>query len=375
MTFRFFIHSLHGSVLKDLEWCETHPLGGGETGVLCMARSLKKLGHLVDVVTDLNELRSRPCDVFIGLQRWEVFRDSPGPGQLNYFWAMDDVDVPSTRDLADHRIAEKVLQHCDAVILCSNYHQQRWCEAFKIPPGKIFLSSMGIPLERFGAPRFNLEKRPRRAYYSSTPNRGLSVLLQTLPLIKAAVPDAELVVYSSLQVYGCQELPEFQVMYDVARKLPRVIYKGSVGQAELRQAAMACRVLAYPCIFPETSCITAMEAMAAGCVVVGTSLGALPETAWRNPLIVPQTNGWLNEWAAEVARLLVDDAYYRMIAEQNLALSSMLSWDEVAKRWLLRIRSDLAKRGEMIHGAVARGRVRCETQWTHEPENTPGRLT
>jgi hypothetical protein len=26
----------------------------------------------------------------------------------------------------------------------------------------------------------------------------------------------------------------------------------------------------------------------AGCVVVGTSLGALPETAWRNPLVVPQ---------------------------------------------------------------------------------------
>jgi hypothetical protein len=36
------------------------------------------------------------------------------------------------------------------------------------------------------------------------------------------------------------------------------------------------------------------------------------------------------------------------IAEQNLALSSMFSWDEVAKRWLLRIRSDLARRGKMI---------------------------
>ena len=46
--------------------------------------------------------------------------------------------------------------------------------------------------------------------------------------------------------------------------------------------------------------------------------------------------------------LLVDDAYYMTIAEQNLALSSMFSWDEVARRWLLRIRSDLARRGKLI---------------------------
>lgn len=345
MKFLFFIHSPHGAALKDLEWCETHPLGGGETGVLCMARSLKKLGHLVEVVTNESELRNGSCDVCIVLQRWEFLRDSPGPGKLNYFWAMDDVNVPFTHPLSDQGILQKVLQNCDAVIVLSNYHQQRWCQVFKVPPGKIFLSSMGIPLERFAAPRFNLEKRPRRAYYSSTPHRGLDVLLQTWPLIKAAVPDAELVVYSSLKVYGVPEMAEFQALYDLARQLPGVIYKGSVGQAELRQAAMASRVLAYPCIFPETGCVTAMEAMAAGCVVVSTSLGALPETAWRNPLVVPQTDGWGNEWAGEVTRVLVDDVYYKTIAEQNLALSSMFSWDDVAKRWLLRIRSDLTKRG------------------------------
>ena len=348
MTFCFFMLSSHGSVLKDVEWCETHPVGGSETAVLCMARSLRKLGHAVEILTDPNELSNRPCDVFISLRKWELFHNGHGPGKVNYLWCMDDVDQPIVASLSDQRIVQKVLENCDACILVSNCQQQRWCQAFKIPPAKIFLSSMGIPLERFGTPRFDLANRPPRAYYSSTPFRGLNLLLQAWPRIKDAVPGAELVIYSSMQIYGAPETSDYQAWYETARNLSGVIYKGSVGQAELRQGAMASRVLAYPCVFPEMGCVAAMEAMAAGCVVVSTSLGALPETAWRNPLIVPQAAGWLDEWAGEVARLLMDDAYYMTLAEQNMALSSMFSWDEVARRWLLRIRSDLAKRGEMI---------------------------
>jgi glycosyltransferase involved in cell wall biosynthesis len=57
-----------------------------------------------------------------------------------------------------------------------------------------------------------------------------------------------------------------------------VDYVGPIAQTMLAAELSRCAALAYPCTFMETSCIAALEAMAAGLTVLTTRTAALPET-------------------------------------------------------------------------------------------------
>lgn len=341
MHFLFYVNSPHGDALQDFDWCETHPLGGSETATLRLAAALQKQGHRVELVTDRDRLAHCRADVFVSCRDWRVLTPLALPGRLNYLWCHDDVDQKIVRDLTNPSLARSLYDRCTAVVMLSHYQWNRWQSVLHLPQEKVFRCHNAVSYDRYRIDVSALPKRPARAYYASVPWRGLEELLNLWPMVKGAVPEAELVVASSLKVYGmADEDPKMRQLYERAQSTPGVVYRGSIAQRDLRELALSSRALAYPCIFAETSCITAMEAMAAGAVVVSTATGALPETAWRNPL-VPLSENWGMTWAFELARVLVDNEYYIDIARQNLAMSQYNSWDRVATRFLQRVRSDL----------------------------------
>ena len=114
--------------------------------------------------------------------------------------------------------------------------------------------------------------------YTSTPFRGLEVLLSAFPEVLIEFPEAELKVFSSMKVYQQDERGDaFAPLYKRCRTTPSVHYVGSVPQPRLAEELKAATILAYPNTFAETSCIAVMEAMAAGLHIVTTDLGTLPD--------------------------------------------------------------------------------------------------
>ena len=126
--------------------------------------------------------------------------------------------------------------------------------------------------------------------YTSTPFRGLDLLAGMFPLIPRP---CRLRVFSDMGTYltGPSD-SQFQALYDQCRNTPGIEHVGTLAQPELAEALRAVSILAYPCTFPETGCIAALEAMAAGCAVVASDLGALAETTAGHALLVDPGEDW-----------------------------------------------------------------------------------
>ncbi len=136
-------------------------------------------------------------------------------------------------------------------------------------------------------PPWYINKTPPVLVYTSAPYRGLDVLLNAFPAIRQVIPDAQLRVFTGLSTTrGGPEDNRYADLQRQCMSTTGVEYAGPVSQAALVAALREAAMLAYPCTYPETSCIAALEAMAMGATVVTTKLGALPETLAGHGVLV-----------------------------------------------------------------------------------------
>ncbi|MFQ5771784.1 MAG: glycosyltransferase family 4 protein, partial [bacterium] len=271
-----------GSSIYNGNSPETYPLGGSQSALVYLTRALAKLGHDVHVynncsspgvyhgvhyhqikeITEVN--RFLYSDAFISLRNPRVFHRWVNSGAC-ILWSQDAFDQNYLQEIKTN---EDIRHNIDAIFCVSKWQAWTFMTHLHWPADKIFITRNAIWSEYY--PKEFSEPPGRRLVYTSTPFRGLELLLQLFPRIYKAVPDAELHVFSSMQVYQqdkAEEQKKFGHIYELANQ-PGVTMHGSVGQKVLASELIRCRVLAYPNIFPETSCIAAMEALAAGCAVV-----------------------------------------------------------------------------------------------------------
>lgn len=186
-------------------------------------------------------------------------------------WMHHDVNQVAVQWCREPSLVQRVARF----VFVSEWQRERYLQAFDLPRDRcvVLKNATEAPL----ATRHWQREEPWRCYYASTPYRGLAVLLRSWEHI--APSNAELHVWSSMRLYGMGEQDkEYEDLFERARTLPNVFYHGWAPNEELREAVKSMHFLAYPCTFEETSCLTAIEAMAAGCRVICPTFGALPET-------------------------------------------------------------------------------------------------
>jgi glycosyltransferase involved in cell wall biosynthesis len=341
-----------------------HPLGGSQAAAVYFARGLVELGHRV---TFFNNTLGEPMfydgvdyrhisqmtidsrempdvDVVVSIRDPRVLLHWEGGG-FKVVRMQDDLDQPMVQLFLLPR-CRKVTDH---IFTVSEWQKQRFCKVSSWPRSRATTVPNG-----FWQGNFSVdfpEKVGNRLVYCSTPFRGLARLLDIFPAIKAEVPDAELHVFSDMSVYQWQEEDDresYGKIYDRMDGLG-VVSHGSVGQVELAKELEKCKVLSYVNTFAETSCIAQMEAQAAGCVAVATSLGALPETMGPHGILVPGVPGERehdNKFVEECVNLLKDHDKWKVHAiKAREWMWFNHSYKVVAQDWASAVKKLIANSG------------------------------
>lgn len=324
---------------------DERPLGGTETAVIRLSAAMQRRGHDVFVVTShenppyssphylpLRAIGDLPnVDVLVAVRDWQAAL-VPISANFRAIWTGDAADQPATYGLGDKRIIDAI----DALFLVSHWHAETMSRHAQFPLERIFVLRNGVHLEYFQSRE---KKDPHRFIYSSTPYRGLEHIPRIFGEIQRQLPTASMHVFSAFDVYsGAGKTPQaesakFEALKSELSAIPNCFVHGNVLQSTLAKEFMKSSVLLYPNTFAETSCITAMEAQAAGCVVVTTALGALPETVGAAGMLIPGLPGGPEYDRAMIdgaLRIVSDRDLFSRMASSGLRQAASLSYEERA---------------------------------------------
>ena len=192
--------------------------------------------------------------------------------KINVLWMHHFVNQNEAQNLKSKEFINKL----DWIVYNSNWNLDQHIKYFNVPQNKSIVIKNAIEKIIF------VEKPTDKInlIYHTTPWRGLEILLKVFKDLN--LENVELNVCSSTIIYGKKfDLmlgKNYKELFDECKNTKNVNYFGFLKNEKILEKLKKMHIFAYPSIWPETSCIAAIESMAAGCEVVTTNLGALNET-------------------------------------------------------------------------------------------------
>jgi glycosyltransferase involved in cell wall biosynthesis len=282
-------------------------LGGSETAAYEVAKELSRRGHKVIMFTDTAEAGEFDGVNYIPIgprteakpmgQNWHFYCENT-PHDINivqrvphgFAWHIQSkINLWWAHDIALKRNSDPFMAQTwqtNRVMPVSNWFKEQIVEAWNANPEIVTPIHNGVDYSMFE--EYELkdnsqgdENRTITMIYSSRPERGLDNLVAPGGIMEQLLEKAP---HIQLKVCGYEhDVPQMEGMYGFLREridqLPNCEHIGALAKKDLYKfMCEEADVWCYPTQFEEVSCITAMEAMAAGLTIMTTNIGALPET-------------------------------------------------------------------------------------------------
>ena len=192
--------------------------------------------------------------------------------KINVLWMHHFVNQKEAQNLGSKEFVNKL----DWIVYNSNWNFEKHVYQFKVPENKCVVIKNAIE-------KIDFVEKPKdqtNLIYHTTPWRGLVHLLKVFKDLN--LKNIVLNVCSSTIIYGKKfdsDLGKtYEDIFNECKNTKNVNYLGFLENNKIIELLKKMHIFAHPSIWPETSCIAAIEAMAAGCETVTTNLGALYET-------------------------------------------------------------------------------------------------
>jgi len=259
------------------------------------------------------------------------------PVKSNILWIKNSYDQPNLQSWFQNK--ENHSKY-DWYVFNSHWTFEKYRYFFKIPEDRSTVIKNAVDYDELKLKTDFTPKPKVKMCYISTPWRGLEVALATMEAIKD--PDITLDVYSSTIIYGSsfhnQNDKGYEKLYEKAKSLPNVNYMGYCPHDQLVGKLKDYDINCFPSIWEETFCISAMESLAAGQLLITTDLGAIPETCAEFPIYIPYTSDkaklaiQLGECVLQCKEMLKNDLSWGLKFQQEY-YQRYYDWKTIGRFW------------------------------------------
>ena len=275
------------------------------------------------------------------LDKFQICTSIPGkipldPNKINILWQKNSWDQPNLQKFFKNKDRH---HEYDWYVFNSHWTFEKFRYFFQIPEDKSIVIKNGA--SHFPKRKIYKKGDSIKIIHHCTPWRGLNVLLLAMQLIKNT--NVTLDVYSSNEIYGSEFASKAnestEALFNQAKKLPNVNYIGYKSHEYILEHMSDYNIFAYPSIFEETFCASALEALSAGLHVITTNFGALPETCAEWPVYVNYSKDLEllgHAFASAIdscADYLHTDTIQNHLDEQQKYFKKFYSWDKKGKEW------------------------------------------
>jgi len=280
-------------------------------------------------------MKSYTIDVMIVSRYINHFLQFEYNAKKTYVWFHDVLAHPAWKGIMmpenGRFFLQNIMHNIDGIVVLTESHKKIVLEHYNaIDPEKIFIIGNAIEVSRYDK---KVERIKNRFIYTSNPVRGLKQLVDNFKFIKKEIPDAELFVYRGEEDFDS----EHSELLNVIKSTEYIKFMGRVENEELAEHQLAADFWYYPTAWQETFCISALEALAAGCICVTTNLAGLTDTIGDRGILLNKeiySQEYFDEALQKIVEIAKNDNIKEQMRVKSVEWAMKQTWSSRTSEWL-----------------------------------------